>query len=219
MIPFLHAATACVLATMVLGAQAQDVAGDPAAGQRKAAMCIGCHGIPNYRASFPEVHQVPMISGQGARYIAAALNGYRSGERRHPTMRGEAGSLTDQDIADLSVYYASHPPAASTAAAAAAAPSEQVAELLKRGNCMSCHGENLNKPIDGSYPKLAGQHADYLFVALKAYQGGNGRNTGRGNAIMAGMAKPYTAAELKAMAEHIAALPGDLRTVTQSRFR
>lgn len=219
MIPFLHAATACVLATMVLGAQAQDVAGDPAAGQRKAAMCIGCHGIPNYRASFPEVHQVPMISGQGARYIAAALNGYRSGERRHPTMRGVAGSLTDQDIADLSVYYASHPPAASTAAAAAAAPSEQVAELLKRGNCMSCHGENLNKPIDGSYPKLAGQHADYLFVALKAYQGGNGRNTGRGNAIMAGMAKPYTVAELKAMADHIAALPGDLRTVTQGRFR
>ena len=219
MIPFLHAATACVLATMVLGAQAQDVAGDPAAGQRKAAMCIGCHGIPNYRASFPEVHQVPMISGQGARYIAAALNGYRSGERRHPTMRGVAGSLTDQDIADLSAYYASHPPAASTAAAAAAAPSEQVAELLKRGNCMSCHGENLNKPIDGSYPKLAGQHADYLFVALKAYQGGNGRNTGRGNAIMAGMAKPYTVAEQKAMADHIAALPGDLRTVTQSRFR
>lgn len=219
MIPFLHAATACVLATMVLGAQAQDVAGDPAAGQRKAAMCIGCHGIPNYRASFPEVHQVPMISGQGARYIAAALNGYRSGERRHPTMRGVAGSLTDQDIADLSAYYASHSPAASTTVAAAAAPSEQVAELLKRGNCMSCHGENLNKPIDGSYPKLAGQHADYLFVALKAYQGGNGRNTGRGNAIMAGMAKPYTVAELKAMADHIAALPGDLRTVTQSRFR
>lgn len=219
MIPFLHAATACVIATMVLGAQAQDVAGDPAAGQRKAAMCIGCHGIPNYRASFPEVHQVPMISGQGARYIAAALNGYRSGERRHPTMRGVAGSLTDQDIADLSVYYASHPPAASTAAAAAAAPSEQVAELLKRGNCMSCHGENLNKPIDGSYPKLAGQHADYLFVALKAYQGGNGRNTGRGNAIMAGMAKPFTHAELKVLAGYIASLPGDLQTVPNPKFR
>lgn len=219
MIPFLHAATACVLATMVLGAQAQDVAGDPAAGQRKAAMCIGCHGIPNYRASFPEVHQVPMISGQGARYIAAALNGYRSGERRHPTMRGVAGSLTDQDIADLSAYYASHPPAASTAAAAAAAPSEQVAELLKRGNCMSCHGENLNKPIDGSYPKLAGQHADYLFVALKAYQGGNGRNTGRGNAIMAGMAKPFSHAELKQLAGYLATLPGDLKTVPESRFR
>ena len=151
MIPSFLAVSALALVMMSPGARAQDGAGDPAAGQRKAAMCIGCHGIPNYRASFPEVHQVPMISGQGARYIAAALNGYRSGERRHPTMRGVAGSLTDQDIADLSVYYASHPPAASTAAAAAAAPSEQVAELLKRGNCMSCHGENLNKPIDGSY--------------------------------------------------------------------
>ena len=45
----------------------------PQAGEKKAAMCIGCHGIPGYQASFPEVHKVPMIAGQNAKYIAAAL--------------------------------------------------------------------------------------------------------------------------------------------------
>ena len=68
--------------------QAQD--GKVDAGEKKAAMCIGCHGIPGYQASFPEVHKVPMISGQNDKYIAAALNAYRKGERKHPTMRGIA---------------------------------------------------------------------------------------------------------------------------------
>lgn len=198
-------------------AHAQELKGDIKAAEGKVAMCIGCHGIPNYRASFPEVHQVPMISGQGARYIGAALNAYRSGERRHPTMRGIAGSLSDQDIADLSAYYASHAPAAS--AAAVPAPNPQVAELLKKGNCASCHGDNFNKPIDGGYPKLAGQHGDYLYVALKAYQVGSSPTVGRGNAIMGGMAKPFTHAELRELATYIASLPGDLQTVGNSRFR
>ena len=84
-------------------ALAQDAA-DPAAARQKVAMCIGCHGITGYQASFPEVHKVPMISGQSAKYIAAALTGYRQGDRRHPTMRGIAASLTDQDIADVLTY-------------------------------------------------------------------------------------------------------------------
>lgn len=64
-------------------------------------MCIGCHGIAGYQASFPEVYKVPMISGQSAAYIAAALDAYRKGDRHHPTMRGVAESLSDQDIADV----------------------------------------------------------------------------------------------------------------------
>ena len=55
-------------------AGAQEVKGDAQAGEKKVAMCIGCHGIPGYQASFPEVHKVPMISGQGGKYIAAALD-------------------------------------------------------------------------------------------------------------------------------------------------
>lgn len=212
------ATVAFALAAGVSSVHAQDnPAGDAASGQKKAAMCIGCHGIPGYRASFPEIHQVPMISGQGAKYIASALNAYKKGERKHPTMRGIAGSLSDQDIADVSAFYASHQATASTAAAPA--PNAVVAELLKKGNCASCHGEGLNKPIDASYPKLAGQHADYLFVALKAYKTENNANVGRSNAIMGGMAKPFTNAELKSLAEYIGSLPSDLQVVPNAKFR
>ena len=126
MIPSFLALSALVLVTTATGARAQDAAGDPAAGHRKAAMCIGCHGIPHYRASFPEVYQVPMISGQGAKYITSALGAYRSGDRRHPTMRAIAVSLTDQDIADLAAYYGGQSVQAPAAAAAAPAPSSQV---------------------------------------------------------------------------------------------
>ena len=208
-------AALCALFTGTAAAQAK--AGDVAAGKTKAAMCIGCHGIPGYKASFPEIYQVPMISGQNAKFIAASLVAYQKGERKHPTMRGIAGSLTEQDIADLSAFYESHK-SEKAAPAAPAAPAD-VAALLQKGNCMSCHGEGLNKPIDGSYPKLAGQHADYLYAALKAYQTEKNANIGRSNAIMAAQAKPFTHAELKAMAKYIASLPGDLQTVPQSRFR
>jgi cytochrome c553 len=73
--------------------------------RRKIAMCIGCHGIQGYQASFPEVYKVPMISGQGAKYIVAALAAYKTGDRKHPTMRGIADTLSDQDMADIAAYY------------------------------------------------------------------------------------------------------------------
>lgn len=87
-------------------AAAADVVGNAAAARPKVEMCIGCHGIPGYKASFPEVYQVPMIGGQSAKYIESALRAYQKGERKHPSMRGIAASLTDQDIADVAAYYA-----------------------------------------------------------------------------------------------------------------
>ncbi|HPU51549.1 MAG TPA: cytochrome c [Burkholderiaceae bacterium] len=79
--------------------------GNADAAKQKTSMCIGCHGIPEYKASFPSVYRVPKIAGQSAKYIENALNAYKKGDRSHPTMRGIAGSLTDQDIADLAAYY------------------------------------------------------------------------------------------------------------------
>jgi cytochrome c553 len=192
---------------------------DAKAGEKKAAMCIGCHGIAGYQASFPEIHKVPMISGQSAKYIVAALTAYKKGERKHPSMKGIAASLSDQDMADLGAYYADLGGPAANAAAAAPTPPVAVAELLKKGNCASCHGENLNKPIDPSYPKLAGQHADYLYVALKAYQTEANPYLGRSNAIMIGQAKQYKHSELRAIAQYISSLPGELKTVPQSKLR
>jgi cytochrome c553 len=201
-------------------AQAQ-VTGDVKAGEKKIAMCIGCHGIPGYQASFPEIYKVPMISGQGAKYIVAALGAYAMGDRKHPTMRGIATTLTEQDMADVAVYYESH---GKTAGAALPekpvkeAPAK-VAPLLAKGACVSCHGANFAKPIDPTYPKIAGQHADYLFVSLKAYKVGNGQQVGRTNGVMAGIAKQFSNDELKALAGYIGSVDGDLKTVPQSKFR
>ena len=85
---------------------AADIVGNAKAGTAKVEMCIGCHGIPGYKATFPEVFQVPMIGGKSAKYIENALKAYQKGDRKHPTMKGIAASLSDQDIADVAAYYA-----------------------------------------------------------------------------------------------------------------
>lgn len=212
---------ALAVASVTAVSHAQEVKGDIKAGEKKIAMCIGCHGIPGYQASFPEVHKVPMISGQSGKYIASALDAYKKGDRKHPTMRGIADSLSEQDIADLAAYYEQHgKKAAELPAKPAREPSVQVAELLKKGACVSCHGDNFAKPIDPSYPKVAGQHADYLFVALKSYKAdARNPNLGRSNAIMGGVAKQFSNAELKALASYLGSVEGDLQVVPQSRFR
>ena len=69
------------------------------------AMCIGCHGIPGYKTAFPSTYHVPKIAGQQPGYIVAALKAYKSGERSHPSMRGIATSLTDDDMKKLAEYY------------------------------------------------------------------------------------------------------------------
>jgi cytochrome c553 len=91
------------------------VQGNAEAARNKISMCIGCHGIPGYKASFPSVYSVPMISGQSPKYLENALMAYKKGERSHPTMRGIAATLSDQDMADLAAYYGGN---AATAAAA-----------------------------------------------------------------------------------------------------
>ena len=201
---------------------AQDIQGNAKAGEAKNAMCVGCHGIQGYQASFPEVYKVPMISGQSAKYLVSSLTAYKKGDRKHPSMRGIAETLTDQDIADLAAYYSVNGVAADAKPLAekpSKEPTAAVQALLAKANCSSCHGANFSKPIDPSYPKLGGQHADYLLVALKSYKIEKNAKVGRNNAIMAGMAKQYTNAELKQLASYLSSLEGDVKTVPQSRFR
>ncbi|MDZ4355993.1 cytochrome c4 [Variovorax sp. RO1] len=216
---------ALAVACVTLSAQAQQVTGKPQDGAKKVQMCVGCHGIIGYQASFPEIHKVPMIAGQSATYISAALTAYKGGDRKHPTMRAIADSLTEQDIADLSAYYSQlgvkegdAPPAAPAKAA-----SENVQALIARdkdNSCTKCHGANFNTPNDGTVPKLAGQHADYLFVALKSYRVKNNPHLGRSNAVMAAQVEPkkFTNAELKTLATYISTLPGELKIVPESRL-
>jgi cytochrome c553 len=83
--------------------------------------------------------------------------------------------------------------------------------LAAKYSCAACHGADYNKAIDPSYPKLAGQHADYLAHALIAYKRGEGAN-GRNNAIMSGLAKPLSNRDIADISAYIASLPSTLNT-------
>lgn len=102
------AVTAGLLVLTALPALAQQppLVGDPKEAHKKIAMCEGCHGIPGYKTAYPQVYHVPMLGGQQEGYISSALHAYKAGQRSHPSMRGIAASLSDQDIADLAAYYA-----------------------------------------------------------------------------------------------------------------
>ncbi|TAL54843.1 c-type cytochrome [Pandoraea sp.] len=97
--------------------------------------------------------------------------------------------------------------------------------LVEKANCAACHGAGLNHPITPAYPKLAGQYADYVYNALRAYQNSNSPVFGRDNPIMKaqvlqspavtgkdGKPRPFTSAELHDIAAYVASLPGDLVT-------
>ena len=159
----------CIALAAASLSMAQEVKGDAGAGGKKIAMCIGCHGLPGYQSSFPQVYKVPKIAGQNAKYIVAALNGYKTGDRKHPSMRGIAGSLSDQDIADVAAYYEHLGKDDSVATVPAAAEAPPAALKDKLAACEACHGKNFNNTTDPANPRLAGQYADYLLVSLKAY--------------------------------------------------
>ena len=97
---------AALAAALSCGATAQDK--KAAAGSSQGpnlAHCIGCHGIPGYKTAFPDVYHVPKIAGQQPDYIVNALKAYKSGERSHPSMRGIAASLTEEDMKKYGEYY------------------------------------------------------------------------------------------------------------------
>lgn len=78
-------------------------AGDAAEGKKKFYTCTGCHGIAGYKNAYPN-YSVPKVGGQNEAYLVASLNAYKTGDRKHPTMRAQAQSLSDQDIADISAF-------------------------------------------------------------------------------------------------------------------
>ena len=96
---------AICLALASLGTSAS-AKGDPAKGKPLAYTCTGCHGIADYKNAYPS-YRVPKIGGQNEQYLIAALGEYKKGERPHPTMRAQAQSFTDQEIADIAAYLSS----------------------------------------------------------------------------------------------------------------
>ena len=97
------AAAGLALALTTLPAAAS---GDVENGRQLFYTCTGCHGIADYKNAYPS-YRVPKVGGQNEQYLIAALTGYKKGERNHPTMKAQASSFSDQDIADIAAYLSS----------------------------------------------------------------------------------------------------------------
>ncbi len=189
-----RAGSILIAAALALAAPAQAAEGVAARGQKLAYSCMGCHGIDNYKNAYPK-YSVPKLGGQSAAYIAAALAAYRSGSRWHPTMKGLASALTEQDRADLGAYFAgfaSIKPAAKPAGTAPAAAA----------TCAACHGQDGIGTLPEN-PTLAGQHADYIAQALNDYRRGK-----RQNPVMSGFAAQLAKEDIAAIAAYFSKQPG-----------
>ena len=182
---------AALLAATSLAAQAD---GDAARGAKLAYTCLGCHGIENYRNAYPK-YSVPKLGGQNETYIVVALAEYESGARWHPTMRGLATSLTEQERADLATYFNAVSPNVAGSEPAGTPPEQAAA-------CVACHGKNGVGTMD-EYPNLAGQHADYLAQALNDYRLGK-----RKNPLMQPFAQQLSADDIHALAKFFSAQKG-----------
>ena len=192
---------------IALSAQAESlVAGSADAGKDKAITCTACHG--------PAGNSVnplwPNIAGQGAPYLLAQLQAFKSGTRSDPLMTSQAMMLSDQDMADLAVYFESLP----SAAQAVADPSlVDKAEALYRGGdvsdqisaCIACHGPSGRGNPAANYPALAGQHSAYSAKQLRDYASGARKSDGK-TRMMRDIAATLSEDEIVALASYIQGL-------------
>lgn len=145
--------------------------GNLKAGKMKAAMCAGCHGNDGNSLS----PAFPSIAGQNANYIFLQLENFKNGSRKNAMMAGMAASLSTEDMANLSKYYSQQemrpaitiPKVLSLQARADLETGEQ----LYREKCSRCHG--LVGRGQGIFPRLAGQHPEYLPTQIAAFTAGS----------------------------------------------
>jgi cytochrome c553 len=191
------------LTVVPLGALA---AGDAAAGKAKAATCSACHGADG-NSTNPEW---PKLAGQHPGYLAKQLQEFKAGRRVNATMSPMAAPLSDEDIADLSAYYAGQ-----RLRLGAADPAQvQLGEQIYRGGnavsgvaaCMACHGPSGSGNPSARFPALSGQHSAYVMKALQDYRSGARQNDPNG--MMRNIAERLTDREIKAVAEYVAGLHG-----------
>lgn len=177
-------------------------AGDAAAGQGKIAMCSACHNadgnsmVPNF----------PKLAGQGERYLLKQMHDIKSGARPVVEMTGMLDAMTEQDLADIAAWYASQK---GTIGAADPVLVEHGEALYRGGKlvdgvpaCTGCHspnGEGLDLAV---YPKLNGQHADYIAKQLTDFREGNRTNDGDAM-IMRSIAAKLSNKDIKALSSYI----------------
>lgn len=137
---------------------------DPvAAGKAAAAACAGCHG----ETGITSTAGTPSLIGFEEKYFVAAMNAYKSGERQHGMMKMIAMSASETDVKHIALFYALQKPAAAkTPSAGDAAAGKKTSAA-----CSGCHGEQ-GVSANPANPSLAGQDAQYLAAALRAYKNG-----------------------------------------------
>ena len=156
------------------------VEGSADAGKAKALTCTACHG--------PEGNSIsalwPNIAGQNASYLQAQLMSFKDGSRMDPLMSSQAMMLSEEDIADLAVYFESLPAAAQSVADPGTVNRGEA--LYRGGNtdtgaaaCLACHGPTGSGNPAAKYPALQGQHAAYTAKQLNDYAAGTRETDGK----------------------------------------
>ncbi len=182
-------------------------AGDANAGQTKAVICTACHGADGNSV----VTTWPKIAGQHASYLERQLALIKSGDRPVPEMAGIVMGLSDQDMADISTYYATQTSKAGLADESLRATGEQ---LYRGGNsatevpaCMACHGPAGEGNPLAAYPAVAGQHSVYTEKMLKGFRAGSmwGEDDASSK-IMTEVTLRLTDDEIKAVANYMQGL-------------
>lgn len=181
--------------------------GDIEAGKSKTQTCVACHG-PDGNSVVPNW---PKIAGQYENYLDKELKDFRLGEkgpRFEASMYAMVAALSDQDIADLSAFYASQKQTMGKAKSDLVALGER---LYRGGNmqtgvsaCMACHGPTGEGNEAAKFPKLAGQHATYIENQLIAFRDGKRKNSPNG--MMESISHRMSAEEMKAVSSYVEGL-------------
>ena len=180
-------------------------AGNPATAQGIVnQVCAACHGVDGNSP----LSANPSLAGQHPEYLLKQLTEFKSGARSNPVMTGMVANLSADDMRDLAAYYSSQTPKQM-----GARDKDLVAQgrrLYRGGNpsnsvaaCAGCHSPN-GSGIPAQYPRLAGQHADYVAAQLKAFRAGDRANDP--NLMMRATAVKLTDKEIAALAEYISGL-------------
>jgi len=178
----------CLGGLMLAGTvSAQDLPlGDTDAGRMIAGQCRTCHGLDGYA----KIPIAPHIGGEPATYLIEQLVAFRDGTREHEMMTVVARNLTDQNIADVAAWYASHQAIATLSPDIADAPDA----------CIRCHGADGIAVIDG-VPNLAGETNIYIETQLKAFRTGK-----RTNDIMSPITAELSNDDMRTLANWFAAI-------------
>jgi cytochrome c553 len=194
------------IALMIFLTGSAMAAGDPEAGKSKANVCAACHGMDGNS----QVTQWPKIAGQHEGYLARQTRMVRDQQREVAQMYPIVMNLSDEDIADISAWYASQ----SIKPGVADETLVDTGRTLYHGGnaetgvpaCMACHGPVGNGIPGSGYPMVRAQHAEYTADRLKRYRNGEANKDDPYSKIMVGVAENLTDAEIEAVSDYIEGL-------------